>query len=101
MRGHKIVLIAFLVAATALPEGANAQFSPGGIIGAATHPLRALLGRLGHYYPRGHRSFAAQDTQAPIQSPAAPPTQLGDVGPTAWPTAFEDILGYTFWPGEY
>jgi hypothetical protein len=100
MRGHKIVLIALLVAVTALPEAANAQFSPGGIISAATHPLRALLGRLGHY-PRGHRSFAAQDTQAPTQSPAAPPAQLGTVGPTAWPTAFEDILGYTFWPGEY
>jgi hypothetical protein len=106
MRGHKIVLIAFLVAATVLPEAANAQFSPGGILGAVTHPLGALLGRLGHY-PRGHRSLAAhdtradQDTRAPTQSLTAPPAQLGTVGPTAWPTAFEDILGYTFWPGEY
>jgi len=96
MRGPTILLVAFLAAAVALPEAANAQLSPGGIIGAVTHPLRALFGRLGQY-PRRHRSPATQETQ----SPAAQSAQLGIVGPTAWPSAFEDVLGYTFWPGEY
>jgi hypothetical protein len=100
MRGRIIFLAAFLATATALPGAANAQFSPDGIVGAVAHPLRALLGRLGHY-PRRHRSVAARDTQAPNQLSAVPLAQLGAVGPTAWPTAFEDILGYTFWPGNY
>ena len=102
MRRHKIVLAAFLVAIAAMPEAANAQFSPGGLVGAVTHPLRALLGRLGHF-PHGHRSAAAQESQSTTQAHATPPApaQLGTVGPTAWPTAFEDAIGYAFWPGEY
>jgi hypothetical protein len=97
MRGRAILLVAFLAAATALPETANAQLSPGGILSAVTHPLRALFGRLGHY-PRRQRSPDAQETQPAVTQSAQ---QLGIVGPTAWPTAFEDVLGYTFWPGEY
>jgi hypothetical protein len=26
---------------------------------------------------------------------------LGAVGPLTWPTAFEDVIGYTFWPERY
>jgi hypothetical protein len=28
-------------------------------------------------------------------------TRLGFAGPLAWPTAFEDVVGFTLWPGEY
>jgi len=27
--------------------------------------------------------------------------RLGTVGPLAWPTAYEDVIGYTLWPREY
>jgi hypothetical protein len=98
MRGRKFILVACLVAATALPEAATAQFSPGGIVGAVTHPLRSLLGRLGHF-PRRHRSAATPESEPPATPQAR--ARHGAVGPAAWPTAFEDVVGYTFWPGKY
>ena len=36
------------------------------------------------------------------QPPAAPVVpQFGLTGPLSWPNAFEDVLGYTFWPKDY
>ena len=96
MRGRKTLLAVLLAATTAMPGAAQAQFSPRGIIGAFTHPLRAAIGRFGHF-PRGHRSRAEQEAQQ-AKSPAA---QFGDAGPTGWPNAYEDIVGFTFWPGRY
>ena len=96
MRGQKILLIVLFAGTMALPNTAQAQFSPRGIIGAFTHPLREMLGRFGHF-PRGHRSTAAQEAH-PSGSPSA---QFGDVGPAGWPSAYEDIVGFTFWPGRY
>lgn len=79
----------------ALSEVASAQFSPRGIVGAMTSPLRAMLGRLGHF-PRSRHSHMAQESRSPGQQP-----QFGHVGLAAWPSAYEDLLGYTFWPGDY
>ena len=28
-------------------------------------------------------------------------SRLGTVGPLAWPTAYEDVIGFTLWPKEY
>ena len=98
MRGQKILLIVLLAAATALPGAAQAQFSPRGIIGAFTHPLRSMLGRFGHF-PRG-RSACGGAEQERIR-PRSPSAQFGDVGPAGWPSAYEDIVGFTFWPGRY
>lgn len=106
MHRHKILLIAFLAATTALPDAANAQFSPSGVMGAVTLPFRAMLDRFGHF-PRSRRSHMTQDhmTQdhmAQDMRRANPPAaQLGDVGPVGWPSAYEDVLGFTFWPGRY
>jgi len=46
--------------------------------------------------PQAHAS--APDQLAPV-----PRTQsrLGTVGPLAWPTAYEDVIGFTLWPKEY
>ncbi|WP_157100239.1 Spy/CpxP family protein refolding chaperone [Rhodoplanes sp. Z2-YC6860] len=33
--------------------------------------------------------------------PQRPQNRLGLAGPLAWPTAFEDSIGFTLWPGEY
>ena len=37
------------------------------------------------------------------QSALTPPrtTRLGSVGPLAWPSSFEDVIGYTLWPKQY
>ena len=35
-------------------------------------------------------------TLTPLRS-----TRLGAVGPLAWPSSFEDVLGYTLWPKQY
>ena len=96
MCGRKTLLILLLVAATALPQAAQAQFSPGGIIGTFTHPLRSMLGRFGHF-PRRHRPHDEQETR----QAHSPSTQFGDVGPSGWASAYEDIVGFTFWPGRY
>jgi hypothetical protein len=47
---------------------------------------------------------SAPDQAAPAAQPApAPraPFRLGTVGPLAWPTAYEDVIGFTLWPKEY
>jgi hypothetical protein len=36
----------------------------------------------------------------PVRTPA-PQARLGTVGPLAWPTAYEDVIGFTLWPKEY
>jgi len=43
------------------------------------------------------RSRAGESTRMPAPSQA----RLGTVGPLAWPTAYEDVIGYTLWPKEY
>ena len=98
MRGQKLALIFVLAAATALPPAAQAQLSPRGLLGAITSPLRGMLGRFGHF--RGHRSHEARAGQeGQPQSPSTP--QFGDVGPIGWLSAYEDVLGFTFWPARY
>ena len=97
MSRRKFLLVVVLAAAAGLPAAAHAQISPRGIIGAFTRPLGAMLGRFGHF-PRRHHGNNAYESQ-----PSGPPSQpqLGSVGPLAWQSAYEDVLGYTFWPGEY
>jgi enamine deaminase RidA (YjgF/YER057c/UK114 family) len=36
----------------------------------------------------------------PAQQPGEP-SQLGMVGPLAWPGAYSDVVGFTFWPAAY
>lgn len=96
MRGHKIILILLLAGAAAAPQAGYAQFSPRALLGALTSPLRGVLGRLGHR--RGYHPRAGQEAH-PSQLPSS--QQFGDVGPVGWSSAYEDVLGYTFWPGRY
>lgn len=93
MRGQKNLLVLVMAAATALPQASSAQLSPRGLVGAVTLPLREMLGRFGHF---PHRRHPAQD------GPAAPAAaQFGDAGPPGWPSAYADVLGFTFWPPRY
>jgi hypothetical protein len=107
MRGRTILLIALLAILGLLPDVANAQLSPQGVLGSVTRPFRQMLGRFGHYPRRHYYRTAQQDRrhEARLSGSKAAPGQGGPrltgVGPIAWPTAFEDVLGYTFWPNSY
>jgi hypothetical protein len=105
MRRHTLLTFGCLVvAAMILPGPAKAQFpfSPGGVLGAVTAPLRGMLERLPHSSIHRHRPSRGAEANR-----AAPPEQdqeqakLGWVGPLAWPTAYEDVVGYTLWPNDY
>jgi hypothetical protein len=99
MRGRKVHLVVLLTVATALPEAVQAQLSPRGIIGAFTHPLRQMLGHFGHF-PHRRRSHEARAGQEAHQFNSSS-AQFSDAGPAGWPSAYEDIVGFTFWPGRY
>src|SRR5262245_28789280 len=108
MRGRTIIIGGILTAAILLPDVTRAQFSPHGVIGGITRPFRHALGQLGHH-PRGRhyrrataRASAAEPRAAAAREiPGIAGSRLGWVGPPAWPTAYEDMLGFTFWPNEY
>jgi LTXXQ motif family protein len=108
MRRHMLLTVGFVAAVAIIPGAARAQFpfSPHGFLGAVTAPLRGMLERLPH--PSVHRHRPARRVEA---NRARPPeqeqdqdqdqTNLGWVGPLAWPTAYEDIVGYTVWPNDF
>lgn len=100
MRGYKFLLIVMFAAVAGLPDAAHAQFSPRGIVGAITHPFGAMLGHFGHF-PRSRPSRMTHESRLPSTPPAPPRARLGGLGPAAWSSAYEDVLGYTFWPSEY
>jgi len=104
MRVYGLVMLAVMSAALALPESANAQFSPRGIIGAVTSPLRHLFGRLPipHVHRRQTEPQRTEETAATVNSMAtAADTRLAQLGPPAWPTVYADVVGYAFWPNDY
>lgn len=98
MRRHVVLVVALLVAAAAIPAPAHAQFplDPRALLGRLTAPLRHVLP---HPTYRG-RSVRRSGREAERGGEDEAP-RLGLVGPPAWPTAYEDLIGYTFWPNEY
>jgi hypothetical protein len=96
MRVPGLIVLGVLGAVVALPPAAKAQFSPQGIVGAATAPLRDMLG----HFPRGRR-HAAPARHATSALAAALSPRLARLGPPAWSSAYADVLGYVFWPGDY
>ncbi|HEY6832933.1 MAG TPA: Spy/CpxP family protein refolding chaperone [Pseudolabrys sp.] len=106
MRRHTLFTVGLAAAVTIVPVAAQAQFpfSPHGFLGAVTAPLRGMLERL----PRGSvhrqrpvRGAEANRAAAPAQEQDQEQTNLGWVGPLAWPTAYEDVIGYAVWPNDY
>jgi LTXXQ motif family protein len=115
MRG-RVILVFMALGATAAPDVASAQLSPQGIIGGITRPFRHALGAIGHrprarHYHRAAsgraaraaaaRAAAAERAAASQESLNTSGARLGLVGPPAWPSAYEDALGFTFWPDDY
>jgi hypothetical protein len=97
MRVPGLVVLGVLIAVLALSPAAEAQLSPQGIIGAATAPLRDMLG----HFPRARRHSAPARHVASAPPAAAANTRLAQLGPPAWPSAYADMIGYVFWPGGY
>jgi hypothetical protein len=111
MHAHAIIVAGLLIAAVPLDSPAQAQLSPQGIIGGVTRPLRQMLGHFGHF-PRSyrHRSSSGARAAAPAAAPVLAPerdtqgpvkSRLGRAGPAAWVTAYEEALGFAFWPDDY
>jgi len=106
-----VPIVALGAAIVLLSDTASAQLSPQGIVGGITRPFRHMLGHFRHF-PRGHHRRAAIESRAsaPASSRAAVAAtvgatvagaRLGWVGPPGWPTAYEDVVGFTFWPDDY
>jgi hypothetical protein len=106
MRGRTIILVAMLGAAIWPNDVAHAQLSPQGILGGITRPLRQVIGHFGHF-PRFHRHRAGitepRMTTAALSNEGStvPGSRPGWAGAPAWPSAYEDVLGFTFWPDDY
>jgi len=105
MRGRTFIFAAILSAAIPPSGVADAQLSPQGILGGITRPFRQALGHFGHS-PRIHRHRRASEPRAaspapPSESSAISGSRLGFAGVPAWPTAYEDVLGFAFWPDDY
>ena len=103
----RIVLFTTLLVIGLQADIAQAQFSPEALIGRVARPFRSMLGRLGHfpYAVRRHptrpaATGGAAGTSAATSGIHSQP-QLATTGPFAWPTAYEDVIGYTFWPNDY
>lgn len=108
MRGRTFVLAAVLGTAISSSTVAFAQLSPQGILNGITRPFRHALGHFGHYhYPRFHRHHTASVeprgaiTNAPAEPSVIAGSRFGVSGPPAWPTALEDMAGFTLWPDGY
>ena len=113
MRGRTLIpLIALGAGIALLPDVAGAQLSPQGVLGGITRPFRQVLGHFRHF-PRGHHRRTAIESRASAPAPSRPSAgtskesstvagvRLGWVGPPAWPNAYEDLVGFTFWPDDY
>ena len=109
MHARAIIVAGLLIAAVPLDSPAQAQLSPQGIVGGVTRPLRQMLGHFGHF-PRSYRHRSSSGARAAAPAAALAPerdtqgtvkSRLGRAGPAAWVTAYEEALGFAFWPDDY
>jgi hypothetical protein len=103
--------LAFILSSLLYAPPAQAQ-DPGRILRPLTAPLRMIArGVPRARVPRAHRSRRAYRTpraarRIATETPrAAPRRQLAQTPSVFWPIAapdaFEDMIGYAFWPNEY
>jgi hypothetical protein len=108
MRHGKTVIVsalAIILAHSVLTTSAEAQ-DPRRVLRPLTAPLRMILrGVPRARVPRVHRRSRANRDSAADRSRAAERRQIASgpavFWPIAAPDAFEDMLGYAFWPQDY
>jgi len=109
MRNGKTVIVSALAVILVSPftsVPAEAQ-DPGRMLRSLTSPLRMILRGppRARHVPRAHRVPRAGRDVASERSRPAPRRQLAQglavFWPIAAPDAFEDMLGYAFWPQDY
>lgn len=105
MRARTVIIAGLLAAAVPLDSPAQAQLSPQGILGGMTRPFRQMLGHFGHV-PRGYRHRSSSGARTAARAPDrdtqdAVKSRLGRAGPAVWVTAYEEVLGFAFWPDDY
>jgi hypothetical protein len=105
MHARAVIIAGLAFAAVPLDRPAQAQLSPQGILGGVTRPLRQMLGHFGHF-PRSYRHRSSSGARAAAPTPdrdtqSAVKSRLGRAGPAAWVTAYEEVLGFAFWPDDY
>jgi hypothetical protein len=97
MQRRMVFVIGVLGAVMVAPDTAGAQPSPRDIIGALTSPLRGFLGHLHHHRNVRHRA-SARETNARIAENSDQPATAGTL---LWPDAYDDVVGFVFWPDDY
>lgn len=110
MRPRMIVVLAILAALGAQPARAQFALSPRGIFGMMTRPLRDMLGHLRGLRYRHYR-VAHGARHAGSQKPSdQQQAKLGDTETSARAgaspdaaelNAYDNVLGYAFWPDAY
>jgi len=102
-RGH-IIVVAVLAVLTALPEKADARRRFGGVLDAATLPLRMMMGTTGVRGARAARHHRIRAMAARHRGTAAPVGRddpaASRVGPLFWPYAYDDLISYALWPSD-
>src|SRR5689334_8886537 len=98
-------------APTTAPDAAKAQAAAPAIAGSApsqntnAQDAQATAVAPTPNPPQRNAALASPDDESrsraggPARTPI--PARLGTVGPLAWPTAYEDVVGFTLWPKEY
>jgi hypothetical protein len=51
--------------------------------------------------PNDETQDRAKEPRVTAAQPAHAPSHLGKVGPSTWPSAFEDVIGFALWPKDY
>ena len=96
-------------APAAAPDAANAQTAAPAPTqdGDARAAQAAAAPTADPVPPQRNAALAPPDDEArgrssePTRMPAPSQARLGTVGPPAWPTAYEDVIGFTLWPKKY
>lgn len=103
MRRRMLLFATLLAAATALPTAADAQFpfDPRALLNRMTAPLRHILPHPSTRHRPANRAPVQENARSQRPAPEEETSRLGLVGPAAWPNAYEDVIGYIFWPADY
>jgi LTXXQ motif family protein len=105
MRRQTMVLLAVLLTLGVQPAAAQFALSPRGIFGLMTRPLREMLGPLrGLRHYDHHRSVRERSAKLSEPSQAKLNASEAAAGPQqdmAGLNAYDNVLGYAFWPSDY